>query len=151
MAAVIGLCFPCSTFALDPNKSLSQYLHEEWGAEKGLLGGQVYAIAQSKDGYLWIGADRGLVRFDGYRFVMMQQPIPDAPLIGPVRGLVTDGEGVFWIRLDGERLLRYQDGVFKDMLAHADVQLGDVTAMSLDNQGHLLLAGLGNELLRISR
>lgn len=146
MAAVLCLCFPCLIFALNPNKSLSQYLHAEWGPEKGFLGGQVYAIAQSKDGYLWIGADRGLVRFDGYRFVMMQQPIPDAPPIGPVRGLVTDGGGALWIRLDGKRLLRYQNGVFEDMLAHADVQFADVTAMSLDRQGHLLIAGLGDKL-----
>jgi len=35
------------------------------GAEQGFPGGPVYAIAQTPDGYLWIGAERGLIRFDG--------------------------------------------------------------------------------------
>ena len=40
----------------------------DWGSESGFPGGPVYAIAQTSDGYLWIGAEKGLVRFDGLTF-----------------------------------------------------------------------------------
>src|SRR5215475_7745493 len=49
--------------ALDPKRAISQYVHQSWGPEQGLLGGDIYSIGKSPDGYLWLGTDRGLVRF----------------------------------------------------------------------------------------
>ena len=57
-----------SVRALDAERGLSQYLRDHWGSESGFPGGPVYAIAQTSDGYLWIGAEKGLVRFDGLTF-----------------------------------------------------------------------------------
>ena len=118
--------------ALDPNKAMSQYIHERWGADKGFLGGAVYAISQSADGFLWIGTERGLVRFDGFNFTLIQRPIPGSPPIGPVRGLVSDAEGNLWIRQDGPQLLRYRDGRFEDAFARFNLGREHITAMSPD-------------------
>jgi len=66
--ATIGLaalCFAASGSAVDPTRAVFQYVHDSWGTEKGLPGGSITAIAQTSDGYLWIGTDKGLVRFDG--------------------------------------------------------------------------------------
>jgi ligand-binding sensor domain-containing protein/signal transduction histidine kinase len=134
--------------ALDPGKAVSQYIHDRWGADRGFLGGAVYAISQSADGYLWIGTERGLVRFDGVEFTLIQRPIAGAPPLGPVRGLVSDVEGNLWIRIDGPRLLLYHDGRFEDAVARFGVHESIVTAMSSDNQGELILVGLGNRTLR---
>ena len=71
---------------------MSQYIHDAWGSDRGFLGGAIYAISQSADGYLWIGTERGLVRFDGFNFTLIQQPVPNSPPIGPVRGLISDAE-----------------------------------------------------------
>ena len=57
-----------SVRALDAERAISQYLRDRWGSESGFPGGPVYAIAQTSDGYLWIGAEKGLVRFDGLTF-----------------------------------------------------------------------------------
>jgi ligand-binding sensor domain-containing protein len=65
-------------------------VQNKWSDEQGFIGGEVYAIGQSADGYLWIGTDRGLVRFDGSRFTLMQRPLPDEPPIGSVLGIVSD-------------------------------------------------------------
>ncbi|ANH69180.1 hypothetical protein ABE85_19315 [Mitsuaria sp. 7] len=46
---------------------LDQLHHTSWGAREGLFG-PVYSLAQTTDGYLWLGTDRGLLRFDGVRF-----------------------------------------------------------------------------------
>ena len=69
--AIVGLaavCFAISASAVDPTRTVSQYLHDSWGIERGWPGGSITAIAQTSDGYLWIGTNKGLVRFDGFNF-----------------------------------------------------------------------------------
>lgn len=53
---------------MDPNRAMSQYIREQWAVDQGFPRGPVYAINQSSDGYLWIGTQSGLVRFDGLKF-----------------------------------------------------------------------------------
>jgi ligand-binding sensor domain-containing protein/signal transduction histidine kinase len=125
---------------------MSQYIHDTWGAERGFLGESIFAICQSEDGYLWIGTERGLVRFDGLNFVLIQQPIPNLPLAGPVRGLESDSEGAMWVLLDGPHLLRYRDGQFEDAYTRFGLKQHAFTAISLDNNGNLLLAGLNSRI-----
>ena len=127
---------------------MSKYIHEKWGAERGFLGGTVYAICQSDDGYLWIGTERGIVRFDGFNFTLVQQPIPGLPPIGAVRGLVADGEGNLWVRLDGPQLLLYREGKFQNAFSRFGLQESALTAMAEDNDGGLLLAGLSGKVFR---
>jgi signal transduction histidine kinase/ligand-binding sensor domain-containing protein len=148
LAGLLAICLVNAARALDPTRAVSQYIHDKWGAERGFVGGEVYAICQSTDGYLWIGAERGLVRFDGFNFTLIQRPIPDFRPIGPVRDLVADADGNMWILLDGPHLLRYHDGRFEDAYARFGMQDSAFTAMSLDNKGGLLLSGLGHSTLR---
>jgi signal transduction histidine kinase/ligand-binding sensor domain-containing protein len=145
---VSAALFAHSALALDPSKAMAQYIHDRWGAERGFLGGAIYAIRQSADGYLWIATERGLVRFDGFEFTLIQRPIAGAPPLGPVRGLVTDAEGNLWVRLDGPRLLLYRDGHFEDAFARFGVVESTITAMSYGNRDELILAGIGNHILR---
>jgi ligand-binding sensor domain-containing protein len=67
-ACLAAAFFVESAYAIDPNRSLSQYVLDKWGPEHGLPSGPVYALAQTSDGYLWAGAEGGLVRFDGLTF-----------------------------------------------------------------------------------
>ncbi|MGB6692315.1 MAG: two-component regulator propeller domain-containing protein [Terracidiphilus sp.] len=123
-------------------------MHDRWDADRGFVGGAVYSIGQSSDGYLWIGTDRGLVRFDGFTFTLIQQPIRTMAPIGRVRGLVTDAEGRLWIRAEGSQLLLYRQGEFVDAFSHFGIPATTFTAMSLDNAGEVLLSGLGTSALR---
>ena len=74
----------------------SQFLRDRWEAEQGFPGGAVWGIAQSSDGYLWVGADKGLVRYDGLTFRLFPQSSPGAPPVTRVLGLITDADGVVW-------------------------------------------------------
>ena len=65
---------PRQADALDPTRHISQYGHTAWRVRDGFLGARPNAIAQTADGYLWIGTDTGLVRFDGVRFVLWTPP-----------------------------------------------------------------------------
>ena len=148
LVGIAGICLITSASASDSARVVSQYVHEKWGANRGFLGGAVYAICQSEDGYLWIGTERGLVRFDGFTFTLIQRPLPDLPPIGAVRGLVSDAAGNLWIRLEGPHLLRYREGKFEDVVVRYDLDEAAFTAMSLDSDGHLLLWGLRRKTLR---
>jgi signal transduction histidine kinase/ligand-binding sensor domain-containing protein len=129
---------------------MSQYVHERWGQDRGFLGGNILAICQSSDGYLWIGTERGLVRFDGVNFTLTQRPIAQSPPIGTVYGLVADGQGGMWVRLSDSRLLVYRDGRFHDMLSGNGLEPMVYTAMAPANGGGLLLAGLGRHIQQYS-
>ena len=59
-----------TAYALDPDKRLTQYLHNSWGIQDGSAPAGISAIAQTSDGYLWLASDsQGLYRFDGVRFL----------------------------------------------------------------------------------
>lgn len=54
--------------ALDPSKTVSLHLLDSWTTLNGLPQNSVQAIVQTRDGYLWLGTQERLVRFDGVRF-----------------------------------------------------------------------------------
>jgi hypothetical protein len=60
--------------ALDTSRQISQYGHTAWRIEDGVFAGAPNAMAQTTDGYLWIGTQSGLMRFDGVRFVSWRPP-----------------------------------------------------------------------------
>lgn len=62
-----------SAFALDRDRALTQFHHTAWRASDGAPS-QTSALAQTADGYLWIGSARGLFRFDGVRFETYAPP-----------------------------------------------------------------------------
>jgi ligand-binding sensor domain-containing protein/signal transduction histidine kinase len=149
LSAVLPLlCCVTSSSALGPNKTLSQYILDKWDIDQGFPGGSVSAFAQTPDGYLWIGTDKGLVRFDGINFVLFVNSDSSRIPFGPVLGLAVDVNGNLWIRLEGSRLLRYRDGKFQDVSLNLREQETDITAMSLGKDGHLLLSGLKNGVVR---
>ena len=62
-----------------------------WQREQGLPQNFVRALAQTKDGYLWVGSDAGVSRFDGVRFVSFG--LPEGFQAGPVQTLLGDRQG----------------------------------------------------------
>lgn len=143
-----GCCAANSVYALDPARTLSQYKHEQWSAEQGFPGGPVYALAQTPDGYLWIGAEQGLVQYDGLSFRLLQtSALPGLPA-GPVLGLATDADGNLWIRLRKPSLVRYRAGKFENVLGTLAQPEPGVTAMTQGANGELLFSALVNGTLR---
>ncbi|HTB94189.1 MAG TPA: two-component regulator propeller domain-containing protein [Candidatus Sulfotelmatobacter sp.] len=125
--------------ALDPNRILSQYMREHWGIEKGFPGGSVTALAQSADGYLWIGTDKGLLRFDGLNFHPFPLAAPTTFPIGPVQALTSDAQGNLWILLQSTKILRYHEGKFE--LGRELAEFG-ITSLLKRKDGSVLFASL---------
>src|SRR5436190_24251768 len=72
IVAVLSLAAPLS--ALDASIDISQYAHTAWTLRDGAFRGYPKSFAQTSDGYLWLGTEFGLLRFDGVRFVSWQFP-----------------------------------------------------------------------------
>ena len=150
MASLVLLCLAHTAYAIDPSRELSQYIRDQWGSSKGFPGGQVYAITQTGDGYLWIGAEKGLVRFDGINFRLFHHANTPSLPVGPVRGLVADSEGALWIHWGGPRLHRYRHGKFEDVSSTLERPEGSITAIARGANGDVLLFALVNGTLRYS-
>jgi len=91
--------------ALDPNRLPSQYVKEQWTTPARSPGGAVNGIAQTADGYLWIGTDRGLVRFDGFNFSLVSLASITTASNVSILQLLTDARGTLWIRPEGAYLV----------------------------------------------
>jgi signal transduction histidine kinase/ligand-binding sensor domain-containing protein len=139
-----SLCFASLASAMDPNRALSQYIRDRWGAEQGFPGGAVYAIAEARDGYLWIGAEKGLVRFDGLNFRLFDHATSPALPAGPVLNLGVSADGDLWIRMQSPSLLRYRGGVFQNISPALATINYPVTAMVRRDNGEVLFSALAN-------
>src|SRR3954454_23992137 len=98
-ALTIGACVsgPSAAVALDAHRSMRQYVHRVWQTEQGLPQNSVVAIAQTPDGYLWIGTQEGLGRFDGMRFSVFDATNTPALASNAIVALQTDRQGALWI------------------------------------------------------
>jgi len=98
IALYLGVIFQSRiSHALDPNRLISQYAHTSWRTQDGFFSGSPEAIAQTADGYIWIGTKTGLVRFDGVRFVTWNPPDQSRLPSFDVMSLLADRDGSLWV------------------------------------------------------
>ncbi|HVT56954.1 MAG TPA: diguanylate cyclase [Thermoanaerobaculia bacterium] len=88
----------------------ARYFHRSWRRGNGLPGNSVYAITQSADGYIWVGTENGLARFDGQRFVVYGDRPRDGFRSRFVAALLAADDGTLWIGTE-RGLLRMRSGV----------------------------------------
>lgn len=94
--AILLACCACA-FALDPSLDISQYAHTSWRVRDGFTKGSVYSIAQTPDGYLWLGTEFGLYRFDGARAVLWQSPDGQKLPSDTIFKVLAGRDGTLWI------------------------------------------------------
>ncbi len=96
LAYMLLACCPCA-FALNPALDVSQYAHTSWKIRDGFTRGEILAIAQTSDGYLWLGTEFGLLRFDGVRPVPWQPPPGEHLPSDRIGSLLAARDGTLWI------------------------------------------------------
>ena len=99
MRRVLSLCLlaglgAARASALDPGRGLTQYVHDVWGVQHGLPHTAARALAQDREGYLWVGTPHGLVRFDGEAFRVVD--LGRRPRRAQIFALHAGGEGL-WV------------------------------------------------------
>src|ERR1700722_2796199 len=143
LGALASLLWSPPVFALNPSLDISQYAHDVWTARGGFSAGTIFAMAQTPDGYLWLGAEFGLFRFDGIRSVPWQPPagqhLPGAPY-----SLLVSRDGTLWIGTfvglvswSGGKLTQYPELGAQFVTSLLEDREGTVWAGTLEHQGRL--------------
>ena len=98
----------CLDFGTDRNR----YGIVEWNMQSGLPQNSVRVVFQASNGYLWVGTDDGLARFDGLQFQIFD--LTNTPELRSARilALGESGDGTIWIGTDGSGMLWYRDHKF---------------------------------------
>lgn len=112
---VVLFCCLATTlvFPLDPRLHITQYTHRIFGSEAGLPQNTVTAMAQTPDGYLWVGTQEGLARFDGVHFETFDNRTVHAIRENYITALQVTADGSLWIGSHGGGMCRYRNGHFE--------------------------------------
>ncbi len=159
---VLWCAWPLAATALDPNKVLTQYVHDAWDTADGLPQASVQDIIQSRDGYIWFGTQEGLVRFDGVRFDVYNRRNTPVFTTGNISTIIEDADGVLWIGTTGGGLLRSEEGEFQVFTteqglssnvvlslletASGDIWIGTDAGLNLFRDGKFKIYGLADGL-----
>jgi signal transduction histidine kinase/ligand-binding sensor domain-containing protein len=145
LGAVVAILLSCPVLAAADGPAATSYVLTSWTAESGGLPieeGSVAAIAQDRNGYLWLGTTRGLIRFDGFRFVAWgtrgEPPLPGKG----VRALVTARDDSLWIAYtDVDGVSRVRDGHVTHYSDQDGLPPGILQTLIEDRQGTIWAGG----------
>ena len=134
-AAAIVLMFavPPAT-ALDPAVRVTQYRHSVWRVQEGAFDSAPNVVAQTADGYLWIGTGSGLLRYDGVRFLPWTPAASYGEPIDAVYALRSSSDGALWIGT-AARLLSWKNGRL-----HLEYVRGRINSIVEDRQHRIWVA-----------
>ncbi len=134
LAGTLLLLFSPTARANDNEPALSDYSITTWTAKDGLSSSIIWALAQDLDGYLWIGTNGGLIRFDGVQFVTFSSlggtPLPKAI----VRSLFRARDGSLWIGFTTGEISHFRNG---QLQTYSEDETGPsaITAFTEDTSG----------------
>jgi len=115
LLTIFVFCTSGKGAALDPTSHISQYGHSVWRVQDGYFGGAPTAITQTTDGYIWVGTEAGLFKFDGLRFLRWSARSGSELPSSHILHLLGARDGSLWIGTDSglahlvnNRLILYQ-------------------------------------------
>ena len=147
VAATLALVLPAR--ALDPQKAITQYVQTSWNSESGLPENSVHSLAQTRDGYLWLGTEEGLTRFDGVRFVTYTFHNSPGLASDFIQVLAADQDGSLWIGTDSGLTHHVpsatigKPGTFSTLTTKDGLSDNHITALCEDREGNLWVATVG--------
>lgn len=153
-AAIIIPFFWCFLLGLDPDKPIEQYLVDHWEMADGIPSNTILSFAQTPDGYLWIATYKGLVRFDGMKFVTIRfanKGDSESPENSIPEILFVDKEGTLWIGSSaGLTSYQYQTGQFKTYTTADGITKDRIRTIKDDMRGNLWIGFFTSYLNRFS-
>ena len=134
LAAFLDSITVCASPAAISVAAESPFICRTWRAEDGLPQESVWAVTQTKDGYLWIGTGGGLARFDGVRFEVfgIQDGLPSMQ----IRSLLEDRKGTLWIGT-ANGISRFANGKFSSWTRRDGLAGESVTQLAEDGEGNI--------------
>lgn len=143
-AIILITLFWYPLWGLDPDKPVDYYLLDQWEIAEGIPSNTILSIVQTPDGYLWIATGKGLIRFDGMKFSVidfiednsidsMKNTVPDT--------LFVDSEGTLWIGSSaGLTCYRYKSGHFRTFTPTHGITKDRIRRITDDMKGNLWIS-----------
>jgi ligand-binding sensor domain-containing protein/signal transduction histidine kinase len=132
---ILVLAAMSPVFGLDPTRTLTQYVHRIWQTQQGLPQGTIYSILQTHDGYLWLGSQTGLIRFDGVRFETLDNLVPSTPPNMWIRSALEDTHHAVWIATAENGIFRLEGDSFNHYSKAEGLPSDNVTCLALAKNG----------------
>lgn len=142
-ASLTGMLPARRALALDPARAMTQYVHRIWQMQQGLPEGTIYSIRQTSDGFLWLGMQTGLVRFDGVQFTTVREVGGTSLENLWIRDLLPDNQDGLWLATEDAGLIHVKDGVARRFTTRDGLPSDRMHALLLDRHGSLWVAGDG--------
>ncbi|HEX5322877.1 MAG TPA: two-component regulator propeller domain-containing protein, partial [Capsulimonadaceae bacterium] len=149
IAALLTLIclLPGNAFGIDGGRPLSQLRLDTWSVRDGLPSRAITAIAQTPDGFLWLGTAAGLIRFDGISFDTYDtQNTPSLPG-NMITVLTVTHDGKLWVGTEWGGFGQFADGKFLPAVP-PDKHWSKITAIVEDTDGSLWVGGWGDAPVR---
>jgi signal transduction histidine kinase len=126
-----------------PSQATS-YTHRSWRTEDGLPANRVRAVAQDRDGYLWVGTDLGLARFDGVKFTVWDSHGASAASRVGVLAICAASDGSLWISFPGQAGVdRIRGDSISTFRPSDGLIAGSVLVFLQDRRGQIWAGGRG--------
>lgn len=156
---MLGVALACSVLpasALDPSKTLTQYAHRIWGQEEGLFQPTIYSILQTRDGFLWLGTQDSLIRFDGMHFREFDRAEKAGFQHSLIRALLEDLQGNLWVGSIGSGVAKISpSGAITRYTKNQGLPSDSVFCLASDSNGRIWictnqgLAQLDHDRIRV--
>jgi signal transduction histidine kinase/ligand-binding sensor domain-containing protein len=137
-------------WALNPALDLSQYAHTAWKIRDGFPPGTIETVAQTPDGYLWLGTEFGLFRFDGIRNVRWQPPRDQHLPSDYITKLLAARDGALWIGTT-KGLASWKNG---SLTHYTELAGSGILSLIEDHEGSIWAGSVGfprGDLCRIQK
>src|SRR5580692_8175641 len=133
-----------------PPRFPAQFVTKSWSTSDGLPHQSVTALAQTRDGYIWVGTLAGLARFDGASFkVFTPQNCPELPK-SRIGSLFEGADGTLFIATErGGGLVALRNGKFEQLLGAGNEE-DEIVACLRERSGDSLFAAQSGALWRLS-
>ena len=136
LLVVCGFLTCATVCGLDRNRSIHQFYHTAWTAKDGAPS-QINSLAQTQDGYLWIGSDRGLFRFDGVQFEPYKAP-PGVTLPSHnINTLMATPDGGLWMSFNPTGLAFQKSGSLTVFDLPENMPPSEVVSFARDFDGRI--------------
>ena len=135
-AAGFLLSHPPSGLALEPSTAIANYSRQTWMMENGLPQNTVTAVIQTRQGFVWLGTEAGLVRFDGIGFQVFDRNSNPALPGNDIGCLLEAPDGALWIGTS-EGLARWKDEALISYSTRDGLPGNGIRALAEDSSGQI--------------
>jgi ligand-binding sensor domain-containing protein len=142
---LLGLASPAR--ALDPRRAITEYSLDVWRIADGLPQNTVQNIVQTRDGYLWLATQEGLVRYNGLSFTVFDTSNSAIPR-NFIESLYEARDGALWFGTFHGGITRYSGGTFRTFTTRDGLSANGATAIAEEPDGTLWFATLDAGLNR---